>query len=184
MMNRPMPQPTYAAMPKPGNTLVSDILPRLVEHIMCNRDPDLRPDPAEGARRVFEALEALEREQKIKDHAALIDKTIQLELSLARAATVRNWKVVTLLVQLYFAELATSSSLEVVCNVAFEQDTLTRDAASQAGVEAVVGFGVRTRALIAKCLDEETKRATEQGRHEQLKEAKAHHGFEADRARD
>lgn len=159
--------------PRAGNTLVSDILPTLVKHYANAMNPvsprvqgalTIFPAPeAEKARLVFEALTALEREQKIRGFTHIMHKTMELFGAIKDAGHDRNWKLVGLLMNLYFAELSTAPSLAVVCKIAVEQEEIQKGA-DPAAIEKLHAFHKRMLTLLVEATQHEINVAESEGR--------------------
>ena len=159
----------------PPRDLVAEMLP-----VLCEKFIDAKVDVefwvGEQARHLFDALEALGREQKIRNLRKLLTKIDELEEAMQKASLARDWRLSTLLTTLYFGEIsAASPSLEVICMVATRQEELSKKAgAGGQGVEEILKFGGEVRGAIQKVIDEELAVAVRHGRTTSGSEGGAH----------
>ena len=144
--------------------LVGEMLPVLCEKFI--NAGALAEGMGEQARRLFDALEALGREQKIRNLRKLLTKIDELEEVMQKAALARDWRLSTLLTTLYFGEISVASpSLEVICMIATRQEELSKKAgAGGQGVEEILKFGGEVRGAITRVIDEEMAVAVQHGR--------------------
>jgi hypothetical protein len=151
--------------------LVGEMLPTLCEKFIDAQDGEF--GVGEQARHLFDALEALGREQKIRNLRKLLTKIDELEEVMQKAALARDWRLSTLLTTLYFGEISVASpSLEVICMIATRQEELSKKAgAGGQGVEEILKFGGEVRGAITKVIDEELRVALVYGRSSSASDA-------------
>ena len=177
-MNSARPTMTTNNNPAPRRDLVSEMLPVLCEKFMGSVQFDADGNaieasyrPADDARHLFDALEALTREQKIRDLRKIRARSEELEESMQVAALGRKVQLVTILVTLYFAELSQAPLLSLVCLIATEQDEIIKAAgAGGSGIEGVLKFGGKARELLDKEVDELVAEAINEGRTPDVEE--------------
>src|ERR1019366_3469177 len=87
--------------------LVGEMLPTLCEKFIDAQDGEF--GVGEQARHLFDALEALGREQKIRNLRKLLTKIDELEEAMQKAALARDWRLSTLLTTPYFGEISVAS---------------------------------------------------------------------------
>jgi hypothetical protein len=144
--------------------LIAEMLPTLCDKYMGQNAGSDGQNVAWEAQRLFDALDALEREQKIRTYQHLLAKVDDVEEELQKAALARNWKLVTVLANAYFAELTRIPSLEMVVLLAVRQKELVENVASMPGVEALISFAHHARGVIECELAAELAAAVEMGR--------------------
>jgi hypothetical protein len=135
--------------------LVGEMLPTLCEKYMGCAHFDAEGKviserlPAEDARLLFDALESLEREQKIRNCRQVLARAGDISEELRKATLARNWKLVTVLATHFFVELTRVTTLEMVALVAVRQKELM-DAigTGEDGVAAFLKFGDHAMGVI------------------------------------
>jgi hypothetical protein len=141
--------------------LIGEMLPVLCEKYMRSAGNDL----AQNANVLFDALEALEREQKIRSYAQVGERIEDLVEEISKGALARNWKLVKTLADQYFQALAALPSLELVVLVAVRQEEILANVVNGGpGVEAFMEFADQVHGVLCLQIEHEVAEAKKMGR--------------------
>ena len=152
--------------------LVGEMLPTLCEKFMgwCDSDMNGQVKPfehARDARHLFDALEALKREQKIRDYERVLSRGQDLRDAMNRSVTQRKWKMAQNLAASLVVELTELPILELVVLVQEEHKALIAGMdEGVAGFEAFDRFAKVATQIVTIALDVEKTIAKALGRPE------------------
>jgi len=150
--------------------LVGEMLPTLCEKFLGHSsDPDFETnDPlnhAQDARNLFDALAALQREQRIRDLERVLGRCHELRDAMRRAVEQRSWKTAQNLAASLVVELTELPILALVVLVQEEHKELVAGIdQGAAGFETFDRFALTAFTIVAAAWAEELKAARLEGR--------------------